>query len=57
MQTITKEATSTYSTELEDDEEDVRENERLQIEYNALMRKLEKTNNKNTQLVNQLINM
>lgn len=57
MQTMTKEATSTYSTELEDDEEDVRENERLQTEYNALMRKLEKTNNKNTQLVNQLINM
>lgn len=57
MENISKEAASTYSTELEDDEEDARENERLQAEYNALMKKLERTNDRNTMLVNKLINL
>lgn len=57
MEYITKEAVSTYFTEVEDDEEDARQNSRLQAEYNSLMKKLERTNDKNTLLVNKLINL
>lgn len=57
MENLAKEAMSTHSTEVEDDEEDARENQRLQAEYNALMKKLERTNDKNTMLVNKLINL
>jgi hypothetical protein len=40
VQSVAKDATSTYSTELEDDEGDARENQRLQAEYANLMKKL-----------------
>ena len=48
--------TSAQSTFREEEEEQL-EHERLQAEYDILMRKLEKTNQKNTSLVNRLASM